>query len=332
MIRIAIDASGGDYAPQSVLDAVKPALEAASDTKLILFGPLEHLRQGLTERGIQSDRVELVDAPEQISLHEAPVMAIRRKKESGIVKGMHWLREGRADAFISAGSTGAVLAGGQLIVGRIPGVERPPLGALMPTKTGVTLLVDCGANVDARASWLHQFARMGSLYMRDVVGIPNPRVGLVNIGAEEEKGNALVKETMPLLKADASLNFIGSVEAREIPEGVCDVLVADAFVGNVVLKLYEGVGSVLLSKLKEGFRSSLRASVGAMLARPALKQTMRSFDASAHGGAPLLGLKALVVKVHGNTRGEELVRAVVQCVSFIEGDLTRKIEQSFTIS
>ena len=177
--------------------------------------------------------------------------------------------------------------GGQVIVGRNKGVERPPLAPLIPTEKGVSLLIDCGANVDARPSHLVQFAKMGSIYMEHVVGIKNPTVAIVNIGAEEEKGNALVKETFPLLKECKDINFIGSIEAREIPHGGADVVVCEAFVGNVILKLYEGVGATLLSKVKEGMMSSLRSKIGALLVKPALKATLKSFDASRYGGAPL---------------------------------------------
>lgn len=182
------------------------------------------------------------------------------------------VKEGTCDAFVSSGSTGAVLVGGQVIVGRIQGVERPPLAPLIPTEKGVSLLIDCGANVDARPSHLVQFARMGSIYMESIMGVKNPRVGIVNNGAEEEKGNALVKETFPLLKACQDINFVGSVEARDIPAGVVDVVVCEAFVGNVILKLYEGVGATLIKKVKGGMMTSLRSKIGALLVKPALKK------------------------------------------------------------
>lgn len=328
MTTIAIDAMGGDHAPDAVLNGVCASLTQTADTHLLLFGPKQLLSDKLQTMKVDMSRIELIDAPEVISLHEAPVMAIRKKKESSIVKGLQYVKEGKADAFISAGSSGAVLAGGQLIVGRIKGVDRPPLGALIPTQQGVSLLVDCGANVDAKPQWLKQYAQMGTIYMRDVVGVKNPSVGLVNIGAEEEKGNALVKETMPVLKSCEDIHFIGSVEARDIPAGGCDVIVADAFVGNVILKLYEGVGATLLSMIKEGLTSTPISTIGAALAKPALKKTMKKFDATQYGGAPLLGLKGLVVKVHGNTTGGEITNAINQCVTFVQQGIVKKIEQS----
>lgn len=328
MITVAIDAMGGDNAPDAVLSGVCKALETYPDVRIVLFGPEKTIAGKLKAKKADMRRIVLVDAPEVISLHEAPVMAIRKKKDSSIVRGLMYVKEGKADAFISAGSSGAVLAGGQLIVGRIKGVDRPPLGALIPTRKGVSLLVDCGANVDAKPQWLLQYAKMGSIYMRDVLGIKNPSVGIVNIGAEEEKGNALVKETMPLLKEQKEINFIGSVEARDIPDGFCDVIVADAFVGNVILKLYEGVGATLISMVKEGMTSTPVATVGAALAKPALKKTLKKFDASQYGGAPLLGLKGLVVKVHGNTKGTEIKNAIGQCITFAKQDVVHKIEAS----
>ena len=269
----------------------------------------------------------MVNATEVIETAEPPVNAIRRKKDSSIVVGMKMVKEGRADAFVSAGSSGAILVGGQVLVGRIKGVERPPLAPLIPTEKGVTLLIDCGANVDARPSHLVQFAKMGSIYMEHVLGIQNPRVGIVNIGAEEEKGNALVKETFPLLKEEKGIHFIGSVEAREIPHGQADVVVCEAFAGNIILKLYEGVGAVLIQKVKEGMMTTLRSKIGALLIKPALKATLKTFDASEYGGAPLLGLNGLVVKTHGSAMAKEVSNTLAQCVTFKRQKINEKIKE-----
>ena len=268
-----------------------------------------------------------MNATEVIAMAEPPVAAIRGKKDSSIVKGLYMVREGKCDAFVSAGSTGAVLAGGQVIVGRSKGVERPPLAPLIPTEKGASLLIDCGANVDAKPSQLVQFAKMGSIYMENVMGIKNPKVGIVNIGAEEEKGNALVKETFPMLKACSDINFIGSIEARDIPAGAADVVVCEAFVGNVVLKLYEGVGSTLIKKVKGGMMVNLRSKIGALLVKPALKQTLKAFDLEQYGGAPLLGLKGLVVKTHGSSKAVEIKNTILQCVTFKEQDINGKIQK-----
>ena len=233
-----------------------------------------------------------------------------------------------ADAFVSAGSSGAILVGGQLIVGRIKGIERPALAPLIPTAKGVSLLIDCGANVDARSSHLLQFAKMGSVYMENVIGIKNPRVAIVNIGAEEEKGNQLVKETFPLLNACKEINFIGSIEARDIPAGYADVVVCEAFVGNVILKLYEGLGSTLLGKIKESLTSSFQTKIGALLIKSSLKKTLKSFDASEYGGAPLLGLKGLVVKTHGSSKSKEIRNSIIQCVTFKNQEINKKIQEN----
>ena len=274
------------------------------------------------------DRIQVVNATEVIATEEPPVNAIRKKKDSSIVVGMNLVKKKEADAFVSAGSSGAILVGGQVIVGRLKGVERPPLAALIPTEKGVSLLIDCGANVDARPSHLVQFARMGSIYMEHVLQVKTPRVAIVNIGAEEEKGNALVKETFPMLKACQDINFTGSIEAREIPHGGADVIVCEAFVGNVILKLYEGVGATLLSKVKSGMMSDLRSKIGALLVKPALKTTLKSFDASRYGGAPLLGLNGLVVKTHGNSKANEVKNSILQCVTFSRQRINEKIKES----
>src|SRR5699024_1542492 len=218
-----------------------------------------------------ADGIRVGPTTEGMETAEPPVFAIRKKKDSSIVVGLNMVRKNEADAFVSSGSTGAVLVGGQVLVGRAKGVERPPLAPLIPTMDGVSLQIDCGANVDARPSHLVQFAKMGSIYMEEVVGVKNPRVAIVNNGAEEEKGNALVKETFPLLKETEGINFIGSIEAREIPNGYADVIVCEAFVGNVILKLYEGVGAALVKKIKEGMMTSLRSKIGGLLVKPALK-------------------------------------------------------------
>ncbi len=333
MVHVVLDAMGGDNAPQEIVKGALTALEASPSVKITLCGRESAIREELNGKSYPEDRFLIEDATEVITTEEAPVMAIRRKKDSSIVKGMNLLKEKRADAFVSAGSSGAILVGGQLIVGRIKGVERPPLAPLIPSTTerGVSLIVDCGANVDARSSHLVQFAKMGSIYMEHVLGVKNPRVAIVNIGAEEEKGNMLVKETFPLLKNCPDINFIGSIEAREIPNGGADVIVCEAFVGNVILKMYEGVGKMMLSTIKGALMSSIRGKLGGLLIKPSLKNVMKTFDATEYGGAPLLGLNGLVVKVHGNATAKEISNAIKQCETFKTQNISQRIADKIII-
>ena len=328
---VAVDAMGGDNAPTELVKGAVDAVKQRDDIKILLVGIEDVVSQELQKYEYQKDRIEVVNATEVIATDEPPVNAIRKKKDSSIVVALNLVKSGQADAFVSAGSSGAILVGGQLIVGRIRGIERPPLAPLIPTKDGVSLLIDCGANVDARASHLVQFAKMGSIYMENVVGVKNPRVAFGNIGAEEEKGNALVKEPMPLLKNCTDINFIGSIEARDIPSGYADVIVCEAFVGNVILKLYEGIGAMLLGKVKEGLMSSLRSKIGALLIKPALKSTLKTFQTDEYGGAPLLGLNGLVVKTHGSSKAKEVTNSIIQCVSFKNEKINEKIKEKLLI-
>lgn len=328
IIRVAVDAMGGDNAPAEIVKGAVDAAAMRNDIKILLVGQEDAVYEELNKYSWSKEQIEVVNADEVIETAEPPVQAIRKKKNSSIVVGMNMVKHMEADAFVSAGSSGAILVGGQVIVGRIKGVERPPLAPLIPTEKGVSLLIDCGANVDARASHLVQFAKMGSIYMEHVVGVKNPRVAIVNIGAEEEKGNALVKETFPLLKECADINFVGSIEAREIPHGEADVIVCEAFTGNVILKLYEGLSATLISAIKQGMTSTTRSKIGAALALPSLKKTLKSFDASVYGGAPLLGLNGLVVKTHGSAKANEVKNSIIQCVTFREQDINGKIRKN----
>ena len=326
--KIAVDAMGGDNAPGEIVKGAVDAVLGREDIKVFLVGQEDVVKEELEKYNYPKEQIEVIHAEEVIETAEPPVNAVRKKKQSSIVIGMNLVKQKEVDAFVSAGSSGAILVGGQVIVGRIKGIERPPLAPLIPTEKGVSLLIDCGANVDARASHLVQFAKMGSLYMEHVVGIKNPRVAIVNIGAEEEKGNALVKETIPLLKECEDINFVGSIEAREIPHGEADVILCEAFVGNVILKLYEGLSSTLIGVIKKGMMSTLRSKIGAALALPALKGTLKTFDATQYGGAPLLGLNGLVVKTHGSAKAKEITNSIYQCVTFKEQDINGKIKKN----
>ncbi len=326
MVRVVVDAMGGDNAPGEIVKGAVEAVKERSNIIVILTGQEDKIRKELSKYpDYPKDRVKIVNASEVIGMAESPVAAIRGKKDSSIVVGMYLVRHGEADAFVSSGSTGAVLVGGQLIIGRIRGIERAPLAPLIPTKNGVCLLIDCGASVDSRASHLVQFAQMGSIYMENALGIKNPRVAILSNGTEEEKGNALVKETFPLLKELKGINFIGAIESREIPAGGADVIVCEAFTGNAVLKTYEGTAKTLLSVMKESMTSNLRSKIGALLLKPALKKSLSVFDASNHGGAPLLGLKGLVVKGHGSAKAREVKNTIFQAEQFSSMKINEKI-------
>ena len=327
MTVVAVDAMGGDNAPVEIVKGAVDAVLKRKDIKIMLVGIEDVVKSELAKYTYDKDRIEVVHASEVIATEEPPVLAIRRKKDSSIVVALNLVKNHKADVFVSAGSSGAILVGGQLVVGKLKGVERAPLAPLIPTEKGVALVIDCGANVDARSSHLLQFAKIGSIYMEHVVGIKNPKVAIVNIGAEEEKGNALVKETFPLLKNCTDINFVGSVEARDIPKGDVDVIVCEAFVGNVIIKLYEGVGATLINKIKGCLMTNLRTKLGALLIKPALKETMKSFDASEYGGAPLLGLNGLVVKSHGNSKAKEITNAIFQGAAFKEQQINEKIKK-----
>lgn len=326
---VALDAMGGDYAPDEAIQGAVDAVSERKNIKVLLVGREAVLAGKLKAYTYPKEQIEIVPASEVIETAEHPVKAIVNKKDSSIVVGMKLVREGKADGFISAGNSGAVLVGGQTIVGRVKGVERSPFAAIIPTKNGVSLLLDAGANVDARASHLVQFARMGSIYMEEAIGVKNPKVGIVNVGAEEEKGNALVKETFPLLKACTDINFVGSCEARDIPMGACDVVVCEGFTGNCLVKMYEGAGIMLRSVAKECLLSSTRSKLGALLIKPAIRTAAKKFDASAYGSAPMLGLKGLVVKAHGNAKAKQFKFSIFQVETFKKQDLGNKIGKKF---
>ena len=332
LVNIAVDAMGGDNAPAEIVKGAVESLDKAKNLKVTLVGREDDVRAELSKYTCDPNRIDVIHASEVIEMAEPPVMAVRNKKDSSLVKCMYLVKEGKCDALVTAGSTGAFLVGGQIIVGRIKGVERPPLAPFIPTVNGRCLLLDCGANVDARPSQLVQFAKIGSAYVKKVCGIDNPRVGIVNIGAEEEKGNALVKETFPLLKATPEINFIGSVEARDIPYGGADVVVCEAFVGNVILKMYEGVGTALLKSMKEAFMSTTRSKIGAALAKPALKKTLKAYDVNQYGGAPLLGCNGLLVKTHGSSKAVSITNSILQCKTFADNNINNDIKEMFSIS
>ena len=328
--KVVLDAMGGDHSPgEMVLGAVN-AVKEKDNLFVYIVGPSDRIQAELDKCEYPKDQIEIVHASDEITCHDAPLQAIRGKKDSSMVVGLRMVREGKADGFVSAGNSGAVLVGGQVLVGKMKGIERAPLAPIVPTLKGVSLLVDCGANVDAKPSNLVQFAQMGSIYMENALKIERPTVGILNIGAEEEKGNALVKETYPLLKECKDINFIGSVEARDFIYGAADVVVTEAFAGNVMLKTIEGVASGLFKLIKNSITATPVSTIGAALVKPQLKNVAKIFDATEYGGAPLLGLNGLVVKIHGNASHKEVKNALFQVEMFRSQDVNGKIREQLS--
>ena len=325
-MRIFVDAMGGDFAPQAPVEGALEALRRYPQIEVTLAGVIPEIEKYLVDCDDVRSRITLVDAPEVITNEESPVMGVRKKKNSATVIGMLQLRDKEADGFVSAGSTGAVLAGGMFRLGRIPGIERPALAPTMPTGKGYFLLIDCGANVDCLPEYLVQFGVMGDAYMRGVFGMENPRVGLVNISAESEKGNALVKATYPLME-QAPYNFTGNVEARDVMADVADVLVADGFAGNLILKNTEGVAMALMKIIKQEMLADFRGKMAGLIGKPAFKRVKKLMDYTEVGGAPLLGVKGAVVKAHGSSNAHAFSCAIGQLIKMIEGKVVETIEQ-----
>lgn len=307
MTKIAVDAFGGDYAPEQIVEG---ALLAADQEgiSVILTGDESRLK-ALVDGKAGSNRIEIVHAPQVVHMDDEPVAAVRSKDDSSLVRGAKLVQAGEAQALVSAGNTGASLAASLFHIKRIKGVERPAISTLMPTATGFSLILDVGANADCRPNQLVQFAQMGSIYAAEVLKVPNPRVGLLNVGHEPGKGNQLVKEVYNLLQ-DASLNFVGNVEGREIPGGGVDVVVCDGFVGNIVLKFAEGLGSTLLGMIKEEAQRSAVSLAGAALMKPGFRRIKKRMDPNEYGGAPLLGVNGVVIIAHGGSNAKAIYNAV----------------------
>lgn len=330
-MKIVVDVFGGDNAPDALIEGCVRALSFSDDFSLILTGDESTIMNGLKEIGHFSDRIEIVHAPDVIGCDEVPTVAIRQKKNSSLVKALNTLAAGEADAFVSAGSTGAVLAGATLLVKRIRGIKRPALAPILPTVKGPLLLIDCGANIDCKPDYLQQFAIMGSVYMEQVMGIKNPRVGLINNGAEAEKGNELTKAAYGFL-TETPVNFTGNCEARDILTGDFDVLVCDGFVGNVVLKYTEGVASSLLSMLKAELMSDPRSKIGAAISKPAFSRFKKRMDYTEYGGAPLLGINGGIIKAHGSSNAKAISVAIRQACDYVRGNVTSMIKDSIGIA
>ncbi|MFD1407429.1 phosphate acyltransferase PlsX [Kroppenstedtia eburnea] len=324
-MRIALDIMGGDHAPAAMVEGALQAAEEWSDTELILLGPVERSESLLAGR--RPANLSLKAVEEWISAEEEPVRAIRRKKGSTIVVGCRMVREGEAEAFISAGNTGALMAAGTMVTGRIDGIARPALAPMFPTLDGKGMLVlDVGANPEARPEHLEQYALMGSIYAEKVLGFEKPRVGLLNIGIEEGKGTSLIIDSFARIR-ELPIHFIGNVEARDLLDGGCDVLVCDGFTGNVLLKNTEGVAKAVFGRLKEELTRSPATKLAAAILKPGLKRFAREMDYKEHGGAPLLGLKGPVVKAHGSSDARAVYNAVRQARRFVQRDVIKGISE-----
>lgn len=329
-MNIMIDGMGGDHAPEEI---VKGAVQAAKEISgtVSIIGREERINECLQALNWNGDNIEVVNATEVISNNESPAMAVRKKKDSSISKGMRMLKEGEVDAFISGGSTGALLSAGLLILGRIRGIKRPAIAAFFP-KIGMndtSLILDCGANAESRPEYLLQYGIMGSIFVEKVKGIENPEVMLLNVGAEEEKGDPLHKESFELLR-NVDINFKGNCEGRDVPFGCCDVVVTDGFSGNVFLKSSEGVALAVMKRIKQKMTEGLVAKAGALLSYNKLKEIKKEFDYSEEGGAPILGLKGPVLKIHGSSKANAVYNAILKAVPYVEQDVTALIENAIT--
>lgn len=328
-MKIAVDAMGGDNAPEAI---VRGSILARDEYNLhiILSGKENEIKNSLEKNTSNFQNIEIINAEDIITNDDKPVMAIRRKKDSSLVKALNAVKNNEAEAIVSAGSTGALLSGATLLIGRIQGIERPAIGSLIPTMYGgVTLLIDTGANVDSKPEFLYDFAIMGDIYMKNVMNVKSPRIALANIGAEKSKGDKLTVETYELLEnTKLNLNFIGNIEARDILKGKTDIIVCDGFVGNMILKTMEGTMLELLKGLKDALMSGTMTKIGGVLIKPALKDFKSKFDYSEHGGAPLLGVKAPVIKAHGSSDAKAIKNAIRQAKICRESNVNEIIEES----
>lgn len=326
-MRIAIDGMGGDHAP---FEIVKGCVEASKkiEHEIYIIGREDEIQNELDKYTYRKEQIKVVHASDVITMEDAPVKAVRTKTDSSLVRGLNMVKNGEADLLISAGNSGAIMAGGLFILGRIPGIDRPAIATTYPILgKGMSLMVDSGANAECKPTNLLEFATMGSIYMERVFGIQKPKVGLVNIGTEESKGTTVLKGAHELL-AKSRLTFIGNVEARQVPNGVCDVIVCDGFVGNVILKLTEGLAWSILQLIKKKFTQGLRSKIGALLLSNKLKEMKQEFDYSEYGGAPILGVKGVLLKIHGSSNANAVKNAIIKGIPYVENRVIEVIQDS----
>jgi len=329
-MRIAVDAFGGDNAPDEV---IKGSIEAAKNKKyeIILVGNEEVIKSKLSEFGYSGDNITVKNATEVIEVSEEPVKAVRAKKDSSLVVALGLCKSGEADAVVSAGSTGAYLAGAFRILGRIKGIKRPALTAFMPNVIGsIGVITDCGATSDAKPEYLAQYAQMGSLYAEKVLGINNPKVYLANIGVEEGKGNELYRNAYTLLKENKNINFCGNLETRDLTAGIADVIVCDGFSGNMVIKTIEGTASALFKLIKKSFMESLLTKLSALVMKPKLGKIKALLDSSEYGGVPLLGIDGVVIKAHGNSDAKAFYHAIESAAVFAETGINEELRRLYS--
>lgn len=324
-MKIGIDVMGGDNAPLAPIEGAIMAIEEFPELNIVLVGNGERIDELLAEKKYDKARLEIVHASEVIENDDKPVKAIRSKKDSSMVVGLNLLKEKKIDGFVSAGNTGALLAGGIFIVGRIKGIDRPALGGFYPTLKGSTVMLDVGANADCKPRNLEEFGVMGGLYAKEALGIKNPKVALANIGAEETKGNELYIETHKVLKESKLINFVGNIEARSIPYGEADVVICDGFTGNIILKTTEGVAGAIMEKMKQVLLSNTKGKIGALLIKDNLKEMKKMFDYEELGGAPLLGLDGAIIKAHGSSNGKAVKNAIKAAKVFHESGVLERI-------
>ena len=315
-MRILLDGMGGDNAPQEIVKGAVLAAELIEE-EIVIIGREEAIRKELKRNKYKGTKITVVDAREEITMHDSPVKAIREKKDSSLVVGLNMLKEGKGDLFVSAGNTGALIVGSRLLLGRIRGIDRPALASIYPDMVNMQpcLLVDAGASAESKAQNLLEYGLMGSIYMEKVWGRANPRVGLVNLGAEESKGTSVTKDADQRLSA-APLNFVGNVEAREVPRGACDVIVCDGFVGNVVLKLTEGVSLTIFKLVKNALMENLKSKIGGVLVKGQLGKLKDEFDYEEYGGAPVLGVNGPVMKMHGSSTATAVKNAIIRGIPY----------------
>lgn len=323
-IIVVVDGMGGDHAPKAVVEGCVQALQEA-DIKILITGRESEIEAELSKHSYDRGRISVIHSAEVITSNESPVMALRKKKDSSLVRALNLVKSGEADAVISAGSTGALMAGASLIIGRIKGVDRVALAPVMPGRNAPFMVIDAGANVDCKPNYLVQFAQMGKVYFENVLGVKNPTVGLINIGSEEEKGNELTKAAYPLLK-ESDFSFVGNVEPRDVTNGDVSVLVCDGFVGNTILKMYEGVASNIFSMLKEDIMGSFRTKIGGALLKPVFSRFKKKFDYAEYGGTAFLGCRGICIKAHGSSDAKAFKNAILQAKNCYENDIIGKIE------